>query len=108
MRFFQKRIESGKPSRSRGPGRSSKKKSASSASKDRSPFGMILIGGFVEKSDGVTTDTGCSDLVDVGISFTTSSQASRSSRRSSVVLYRSVRRLERHFRQIRSNSHGTC
>src|SRR5271167_13768 len=42
MRVFQKRILSGSPSRSRGPGSSSRKKSASWASKDRNPFGTIL------------------------------------------------------------------
>src|ERR1700738_4311695 len=44
MRVFQKRMLSGTPSRSRGPGSSSRKKSASWASKDRRPFGTILIG----------------------------------------------------------------
>src|SRR5450755_1293146 len=44
IRVFQKRILSGSPSRSRGPGNSSRKKSASWASKDRKPFGTILIG----------------------------------------------------------------
>src|ERR1700730_7202126 len=44
MRDFQNRMLSGSPSRSRGPGRSSRKKSASWASKDRNPFGTILIG----------------------------------------------------------------
>ena len=43
MRVFQKRMLSGRPSRSRGPGSSSKKKSASCASKDRNPLGTILI-----------------------------------------------------------------
>src|ERR1700735_3775395 len=44
MRVFQKRMLSGSPSRSRGPGSSSRKKSASWASKDRNPFGTILTG----------------------------------------------------------------
>src|SRR5450432_926801 len=48
MRVFQKRILSGSPSRSRGPGRSSRKKSASWASKERNPFGTILIGWWSE------------------------------------------------------------
>src|SRR6516162_4750277 len=42
MRVFQKRMLSGSPSRSRGPGSNSRKKSASCASNDRSPFGTIL------------------------------------------------------------------
>src|SRR5947209_7543755 len=41
MRVFQKRMLSGNPARSRGPGNSSRKKSASWASKDRKPFGTI-------------------------------------------------------------------
>src|SRR5450755_1850003 len=44
MRVFQNRRLSGNPSRSRGPGNSSRKKSASWASKDRKPFGTILMG----------------------------------------------------------------
>src|SRR3954452_19967815 len=44
IRFFQKRRLSGNPSRSRGPGSSSRKKSASWASKERRPFGTILTG----------------------------------------------------------------
>src|SRR5580704_1615995 len=43
IRDFQKRTLSGKPSRSRAPGNSSRKKSASFASKDRSPLGTIRI-----------------------------------------------------------------
>ena len=41
---FQNRSESGRPCRSRGPGNSSKKKSASCSSNEQSPFGTILIG----------------------------------------------------------------
>src|SRR5712671_921568 len=48
IRFFQKRIVSGSPSRSRGPGSSSRKKSASWASKERNPFGTILSGWLSE------------------------------------------------------------
>src|SRR6266567_94779 len=48
MRDFQKRIVSGSPSRSRGPGTSSRKKSASWASKERRPFGTILTGWLSE------------------------------------------------------------
>src|ERR1700691_1387091 len=44
MRVFQNRILSGSPSRSRGPGNSSRKKSASCASKERRPLGTILAG----------------------------------------------------------------
>ena len=44
MRVFQKRMLSGNPSRSRGPGKSSRKKSASWASKERSPLGTIRTG----------------------------------------------------------------
>src|SRR5499427_3268941 len=47
-RVFQKRMLSGSPSRSRGPGSSSRKKSASWASKDRNPFGKILTGWLSE------------------------------------------------------------
>src|SRR5580693_7903512 len=43
IRVFQNRILSGNPSRSRGPGRSSRKKSASWASKERRPLGTILM-----------------------------------------------------------------
>ena len=46
---------SGSPSRSRGPGSNSRKKSASCSSKDRSPLGTILIGRWSE-----------SDCLDVG------------------------------------------
>src|SRR5690348_3487605 len=42
-RVFQKRMLSGNPPLPRGPGRSSRKKSASCASNDLSPFGTILM-----------------------------------------------------------------
>src|SRR5271155_5299854 len=48
MRAFQKRMLSGNPSRSRGPGSSSRKKSASWASKERKPFGTIFKGWLSE------------------------------------------------------------
>src|SRR5438876_11821355 len=48
MRVFQKRMLSGNPSRSRGPGSSSRKKSASWASNDRRPFGTIWTGWLSE------------------------------------------------------------
>ena len=43
MRVLQNRMLSGNPSRSRGPGSSSRKKSASCSSKDRNPFGTTLM-----------------------------------------------------------------
>ena len=43
IRVFQNRKLSGRPSRSRAPGKSSRKKSASCRSNDRSPLGTILI-----------------------------------------------------------------
>src|SRR5450432_2224877 len=55
MRVFQNRILSGSPSRSRGPGKSSRKKSASWASKDRKPFGTILMGRLSEVSVELNT-----------------------------------------------------
>src|ERR1700747_2700719 len=71
IRVFQKRMLSGKPSRSRGPGSNSRKKSASCASKERSPLGTILMGGLSEVGvlavvegtpdglDGTAVDEGC-------------------------------------------------
>ena len=55
---FQKRMLSGKPSRLRGPGSSSRKKSASCSSKDRRPLGTILMGRWSEseRPDGVAGD----------------------------------------------------
>ena len=49
MRVFQKWMLSGSPSAWRGPGRSSRKKSASCSSKDRRPLGTTLMswGGLV-------------------------------------------------------------
>ena len=44
MRDFQNRIDSGNPSRSKGPGSNSRKKSASPASNERSPLGTTLSG----------------------------------------------------------------
>src|SRR6266542_4243717 len=49
MRVFQKRMLSGRPSRSRGPGSSSRKKSASWASKECRPFGTIRTGWLLEE-----------------------------------------------------------
>ena len=48
MRDFQNRSVSGSPSRSRGPGNSSRKKSASRASNDRRPLGMTFRGRLSE------------------------------------------------------------
>src|ERR1700740_250107 len=47
-RVFQNRTLSGSPSRSRGPGSNSRKKSASCASKERSPLGTNLMGWLSE------------------------------------------------------------
>src|SRR5712692_7599688 len=68
IRVFQNRRLSGNPSRSRGPGNSSRKKSASWASNERKPFGTILMGwwsevGVVEevpdRLDASAVDGGC-------------------------------------------------
>src|ERR1700738_4086998 len=80
MRVFQKRMLSGNPSRSRGPWSSSRKKSASWASKDRKPFGTILIsrwsevggvGGVAdvapERLDTIDVDGGCTTGVIAGV-----------------------------------------
>src|SRR5438445_125960 len=56
MRVFQKRMLSGRPLRSRGPGSSSRKKSASWASKERNPFGTILTGLLSRPDLGVQED----------------------------------------------------
>ncbi len=50
IRVFQNRIVSGSPSRSRGPGSSSRKKSLSSSSKERRPLGTIRRGGCEPES----------------------------------------------------------
>src|SRR3954466_9982414 len=107
MRLFQNRIESGSPKRSRGPGNSSRKKSASPAPKDRRPLGTILT--FDCSRDDKSRASALATVMDEGDTKDGSfpNHANRSPRRSSVVLYRSVRRLERHFRQIRSSSRGT-
>ena len=55
IRVFQKRIVSGSPSRSRGPGSSSRKKSLSSSSNERRPLGTIRSGGC-EPESGVGVD----------------------------------------------------
>ncbi len=86
IRIFQKRMVSGSPSRSRGPGSSSMKKFASSAPNDRNPLGITLNSGFP-----------CCDPC---------RQWSRSSANSAAVACLSEARLERVFRQIRSSSPG--
>src|SRR5271168_4572060 len=72
IRVFQKRRLSGNPSRSRGPGNSPGKKSASWASKDRNPFGTILmvwwsevgvLGEVPERLDAIDVDGGCPNAV---------------------------------------------
>src|ERR1700690_4226036 len=72
IRVFQNRRLSGKPSRSRGPGSSSRKKSASWASKDRKPFGTILMGWWSgvgvgeeapDRLDAIDVDGGCTTAV---------------------------------------------
>ncbi len=76
MRDFQNRRLSGSPFRSRGPGSNSKKKSASSASNDRNPLGMILRGRLseskcTEESEttgaGVTAEAGLEPLEGTGV-----------------------------------------
>src|SRR4029453_7046580 len=68
IRVFQNRRLSGSPSRSRGPGSSSRKKSASWASKERKPFGTILMGWWSEvgvvgevpdRLDAIAVDGSC-------------------------------------------------
>src|SRR5215471_7139109 len=61
MRVFQKRRLSGNPSRSRGPGSSSRKKSASWASKERSPLGTIRTGWLSEGGVAGGLTSGVSD-----------------------------------------------
>src|ERR1700738_1260571 len=78
MRVFQNRRLSGNPSRSRGPGNSSRKKSASWASKDRKPFGTILMGWWSEvgvvaevldRLDASAVDGGCETGVLEGVAI---------------------------------------
>src|SRR5260221_11966930 len=65
---FQKRRLSGKPSRSRGPGNSSRKKSASWASNERRPFGTILIGGPLETEPREVAELlGGPDTLEMGV-----------------------------------------
>ena len=56
MRVFQNRSDSGKPSRSRGPGRSSRKKSASFLSNDRRPLGTTLTEGPLSEPGRAAVD----------------------------------------------------
>src|SRR5580658_6158638 len=110
---FQNRMLSGSPSRSRGPGSNSRKKSASCSSKDRSPFGTILIGRPSE-SDGLdVAGSGADSSVDPGGVLmgadgargeTAPTVVWRNDRKSSAmslaVLYRSDARFESAFWQI--------
>ena len=61
---------SGNPSRSRGPGSSSRKKSASCSSKDRSPFGTILIGRWSESDCADVERNWCRFLRGAGVELT--------------------------------------
>src|SRR6266542_1997195 len=128
MRDFQKRMLSGSPSRSRGPGSRCRKKSASPASKERSPFGTILTGwpteiGVVveeglEESDALTVeDEGaigvleCAEAAlppgpDCEFTLCSARKWRRSAARSFAVVYRSEARLASAWRQMRSSSFG--
>src|SRR5271169_4442428 len=61
---FQNWMLSVSPSRSRGPGKSSRKKSASCSSKDRSPRGTILIGRPAESDSLEVVGTGADSRVE--------------------------------------------
>src|SRR5262249_61634500 len=63
---FQNWMLSGSPSRSRGPGSSSTKKSASCSSNDRSPLGTILIGCMSESDGPDGAGSGTDSRVDPG------------------------------------------
>src|SRR5271166_5322194 len=106
MRVFQNRMLSGSPSRSRGPGSNSRKKSASWASKDRNPFGTILIGWWSETGVGPVTGVGAPSwsiglklTVDFSSADADPKKCRKSSAMSLAVEYRSEARLERDFRQ---------
>src|SRR5947207_292302 len=114
MRVFQNRILSGSPSRSRGPGNSSRKKSASWASKDRKPFGTILMSwwsevgvvGVTAVPDPPTVEGGCTLGVTAAEPMLLGlgrwvRKCRRSSARSVAVVYRSDARLDNDLRQIR-------
>src|ERR1700733_7390001 len=117
MRVFQKRMLSGNPSRSRGPGSNSRKKSASWASKDRKPFGTILMNSWFEAGvvgvtdvpdrpkveGGSTTGVTEGELLALGMGLGCSAKKCRkSSAKSLPVVYRSEARFDRAFRQMRS------
>src|SRR4051794_5743739 len=108
---------SGKPSRSLGPGNSSRKKSASPASNDRNPFGTILmkwlsvVGGVVGVGTGPVA--GLATPISlfaraVSVDFSSTDELARKLRKSSAmslaVVYRSDARLDNVLRQIRSAS----
>ena len=111
---------SGSPSRSRGPGSSSRKKSASCSSKDRSPLGTILIGRWSESDCLEVGGGGAASRVDPGGVLIGTAGASRRDRASCGLggtsaglppcpwrcVYRSDARFDSAFRQIRSSSLG--
>jgi hypothetical protein len=123
MWLFQKRMLSGSPCRSRAPGSSARKKSASCWSNDRRPLGTMRIGwpDSVERCDKAVAKSSRSGVgvagpgvrppVAVALDNSRSSAWARKCRRSSAmspaVEYRSVARLDKARRQIRSNSFGT-
>ena len=102
----------------RGPGRSSRKKWASCSSNDRSPFGMTLMDVLPESESSGSGSRGIGDIkrsvittrgsVARGrsVSRRVPRKCDKSSAMSLAVLYRSVARLDRAFRQIRSSSLG--
>src|SRR5690349_3267689 len=118
-RVFQKRRTSGSPSLSLGPGNSSRKKSTSCSSNERSPLGTTLTAWWsrsgrsdVGRVKVLSTDGVARKSVGgwtVGDGFGTSGDRRkhrRSSARSSAVVYRSVALLDSAFRQALSNSLG--
>src|SRR5262249_8881658 len=110
---------SGRPSRSLGPGSSSRKKSASCSSKDRSPLGTIAMSLWSEHDsrelDGGVTGSGVDPAGTSAARARMGGEAElatdwRNKRSSSAmslaVLYRSDARFESAVEQIRSSSLG--
>src|SRR5262249_35292315 len=104
---------------SRGPGSSSRKKSASWASKERSPFGTILKGcaseyGVMAVVEEVTDGPFVAGTALCGMSLGAGREAAlfpakkchRSSAKFLAVVYRSDARFETALRQMRSSSLG--
>src|SRR5437879_4670643 len=99
---------SGKPSRSRGPGSSSRKKSASWASNERKPFGTILTASGSEKGVagglGIDVEGGPGEgrliaailvpLADFSSAVDSFTKCRRSSAMSLAVVYRSEARFD--------------